>query len=157
MYNAHDFNNINSSNNIDYEDSDTIDYDTTVPVHQMVTDLNRLNFEMARIKAIKEEIEALLIAALDHNKEGQKTYTVNEFAVTVKTDIIYSLDKAEYQVYKSHISSQFDPVKEKISYEIDKKTMREIEIYAGEDELLTISKFISKKPAKASVKISAAV
>ena len=117
--------------------------------------LDFCNFQIAEILDIKQKLELKIIEGLEHTYEGSKTYEVGKHKVTVKTDYIYSLDKEEYQVYKSKIPAEFNPVRESIKYEVDKRLMRKAEEYASKDDMMLMSNFITTKPAKANVKIGA--
>ena len=119
--------------------------------------LDFVNFQLAELTTIKQKLEAEIIELLDHHKEGSKTYEINKYKIIVKTDVIYSLDKSEYAVYKDKLSKEFNPVRESTKYTIDAKTMHLVDEYASAQELDILSKFITKKPAKPNVKITANV
>lgn len=124
---------------------------------ETIETLEVVNFQLAQLKEIKERLEVQIVEKVDHNMEGQKKYNCGKYAVTVKSGFIYSLDKDEYQIYKSHLQDTLNPVREKISYEIDKKHIKEVEKYASAKDLEIMSHFINKKPAKVAVSIKANV
>jgi predicted O-linked N-acetylglucosamine transferase (SPINDLY family) len=126
-------------------------------VREEVTALNLVNFQLAELLQIKQQLEASIIKQLDHDIEGSKTYDVDRYKVTIKTDFIYALDKAEYEIYKHHIPVEFNPVKESIAYTVDKRVVNKAETYASSKELLLLSKIIHKKPAKPNIKVTANV
>lgn len=126
-------------------------------LNEVIETLNIVNYQMAQLKDIKERLENQLVERVDHKIEGQKKYDFGKYAVTIKSGVIYSLDKAEYQVYRGHLQESLNPVREKITYEIDKKHMKEVEKYASDKELEIMAHFITKKPAKVSVSIKANV
>ncbi len=117
--------------------------------------LDFCNFQIAELLEIKQKLELKVIEGLAHEHEGSRTYEVGKHKVTVKTDYIYSLDKEEYQIYKSQIPAEFNPVRESIKYDIDKRIVKKCDDYASNDDMMLLSKFITKKPAKANVKIGA--
>jgi hypothetical protein len=117
--------------------------------------LDFVNFQIAELLDIKQKLELKIIEDLRHNHEGSRTYEVGKHKVTIKTDYIYSLDKEEYQIYKSQIPAEFNPVRESIKYDIDKRIIKKCDDYASNKDMLTLSKFITKKPAKPNVKIGA--
>jgi hypothetical protein len=117
--------------------------------------LNNVNFQIAKLLEFKVKLEEEIIKGLKHDHEGSHTYDVGKYKVTVKTDWIYSLDKKKYQLYKNNIPAELNPVKESISYVVDKRIVRQAEIDANADDLLLLGKIISKKPAKPNVKILA--
>jgi hypothetical protein len=117
--------------------------------------LDFVNFQIAELLDIKQKLELKIIDGIGHNYEGSRTYEVGKHKVTIKTDLIYSLDKEEYQIYKSQIPSEFNPIKESIKYEVDKRIMKKCDEYASKDDMMMLSNFITTKPAKANVKIGA--
>lgn len=124
---------------------------------EVVETLEIVNYQLAQLKEIKERLENQVVEKVNHTIEGQKKYDCGKYAVTVKSGVIYSLDKNEYQIYKNHLQESLNPVREKISYEIDKKHMKEVEKYASQKDLEVMAHFITKKPAKVSVSIKANV
>lgn len=122
-----------------------------------ISALDFVNFQIAELIDIKQKLELKVIEGLQHNHEGSKTYDVGKYKVTVKTDFIYSLDKDEYHIYKSKIPPAFNPIKEDISYRIDKRIIKHAEEYASSEEMLLLGQLIVKKPSKPNVKVSANV
>lgn len=119
--------------------------------------LNLINYKIAELLQDKEQLESQLLAESGHGEEGSKTYQVGSFKMTVSTGFIYSLNKEEYEVMKSRIPKEFDPVKTKTSYEVNAKIMKDAEKYASADDLLLLSDIISKKSKKPHFKITAGV
>ena len=117
--------------------------------------LDFVNYQLAELVKIKQKLELKIIEGLRHEHEGTRTYEVGTHKVTIKTDLIYTLDKEEYEIYKQKIPLEFNPVKESIKYEVDKRLMRKAEEYASKDDMMLMSNFITSKPAKANVKIGA--
>ncbi len=115
-----------------------------------------LDFILADTKKIKDELNERLNALLEHKEEGQKTYKIGRYAITVKSGKIFSLDKEEYEVVKNQFTKGLNPVKEKVSYEVDRETLRKIEVYGNENDHILIDKLISVKPSKISVSVKAA-
>lgn len=134
--------------------------------------LNLVNFQIAELSRIKEELEARTCALVEHGDDGQKTYTVGKFKATVSTGYIYSLDKSEYEMNRVRLQSCFDPVKIKTVYEIDKSIIRDLDMYGSEEERELIfgkrvtdelgrevveGGFIKSKPKKLHVRLTAGV
>ncbi len=119
--------------------------------------LDFVNFQIAELIDIKQKLEVTVIEGLNHTHDGSKTYEVGTYKVVVKTDYIYSLDKEEYQIYKSKIPPAFNPVREDISYRIDKRIVKQAEEYGSSADLMLLGKLIVKKPSKPNVKVSANV
>ncbi len=133
-----------------------IEMNKDVAIKDTVTTLNLINFQVAELLRIKEELEARLNALLEHPDEGQKTYTHEKYKITIKSGYTFSLNKEEYEAIGARVPSQFNPVKTRVAYDLDKKIIRDAEKYASSEELEIISSFISKKPSKINVKITAA-
>jgi hypothetical protein len=123
----------------------------------MASSLNKINFQIAELSRIKEELEARLNALLEHSDDCSKTYVVDKYKITITSGYNYTLNKDEYSIMKSQLPACFNPVKEKISYEIDKKVIRDAEKYGSSDDLNLLAQFISKKAKKLHVKVGAAV
>jgi hypothetical protein len=122
-------------------------------INDKVKALDFVNYQISELVDIKQKLEEEIIEGLSHAHEGSKSYVVGKYKVTIKTDFIYSLDKEEYSVLKGHVPAEFNPVKESVSYTIDKRIIKKAEDYASKDELMLLSKLISKKPAKPNVKV----
>ncbi len=122
-----------------------------------VITLNLINFQMAELARIKEELEARVAALLEHGDDYSRTYISDKYKVTVKTGFIYSLDKDEYETMHSRLPSRFDPVTKKVSYHLDKQIIRDAEKFCSAEELELFNSMVSKKPAKLSVSIKAAI
>ena len=119
--------------------------------------LNMVNFQISELLRIKEELDAQLNALLEHGDEGSKTYVVGKFKVTVKSGYIYSLNKEEYMANGSRLPACFQFVKQRMSYDIDKATLRDAEKYGSDEDLALISSMVTKKPSKLHVKITAGI
>ena len=117
--------------------------------------LDFVNYQIAELLSIKKKLEEKIKEGIGHCHKGSKTYEVGNHKVTIKTGSIYTINKEEYKIYKSHVSTEFNPVRESMKYEIDSKIMSKAEEYASKEEMLLLSKFITEKPAKLNVKIGA--
>lgn len=126
-------------------------------INDTVTTLNLINFQVAELLRIKEELEARLCALLEHGDEGSKTYTHNKYKITVSTGYNYSLNKDEYEILASRVPVCFNPVKKRMAYDLDKSIIRDAEKYASADELALLAEFLEKKPKKLHIKILAGI
>lgn len=122
-------------------------------LEDQVQTINFINYQIAELNRIKGELEQRVADALEHNKLGQKSYTVGSYQVTVKTGVNYSIDLSEYEVYKNHLPENFNPVVSKTKYEVNKKLLEEAQKYGSDKDLETIAKFITEKPAKLYVAV----
>lgn len=130
---------------------------TETHIKDSITTLNLVNYQIAELLRIKEELEGRLSDLFDHPEDCSKTYTFEKHKVTLTSKYIYSLNKDEYEAIGSRLSDEFNPVKTKTIYELDKKTIKKAENYASAEDLHTLSSIINKKPAKLHVKITAGV
>lgn len=118
--------------------------------------LNQINYQIAELTRMKEELEQRLAATLEHSDEGQKTYVEGRYKITVRTGFNYTLDKEKYEMLGRHLNSSIDPITRVTKYEINKKTLREAYVHASQKELEILNEIISKKPAKLNVTITSA-
>lgn len=119
--------------------------------------LNLINYQIAELSRIKEELESRVCALVEHSDEGSKTYTYDKFKVTVTTGYNYSLNKEEYEQMNSHIKDCFNPVRKRSAYDLDKQIIRDIKKYGSEEDLKLFESYISVKPKKIHVSIKAGV
>ena len=117
--------------------------------------LNNVNFQIAELLRIKEELDARLNALLEHGDDGSKTYVVSKFKVTVTSGYNYTLNKDEYELMGNRFPSCFNPVKKRVSYDLDKSVIKDCEKYGSAADLEIMSSVISKKPKKLHIKITA--
>lgn len=119
--------------------------------------LNRINYELNQLSRIKEEVEKRLYVLLEHGDDHRKTYRYNRFRITVTTGFNYRLDKKLYEKVRNEIPDSINPVKEKISYEIDKKSVERAYESATQIQKMLLGEVITKTPKKIHVSISSVV
>lgn len=136
---------------------ETIQVDSSHRVQDIANTLNLISYQMAELSRIKEELEAQLQDMIGHPEEGQKTYTHGKYKITITSGFNYSLDKEEYEVIKNKLNPCFNPVRERVAFDLDKNVIRDAEKYASKEELLLLSSIVSKKPKKLNIRISAGV
>ena len=125
----------------------------TLSLDESIKELQLTNKKIAKLTMRKEELTQSIIAALGHEKEGQKTYEYDEWKITAKTPYIFSLDKKAYEKGDVYLPCEFDPIKKSTSYTVDKKLFEQymgsapIEVRQALGELVTI------KPGKPGVSI----
>jgi len=122
-----------------------------------VSTLDTINYQIAELIRIKEELESRLQTLLHHSENQSKTYICGKYKVVLNTGWNYAIDKEEYNIYENKLAADLNPVKKVLKYELDKEILRNIERYASEDDMLLLSNFLSKKPKKLHVAIKAAV
>lgn len=135
-------------------------------IEQHIKDLETVKYQIAELKIIQDKIESEILAQtgrasfndigelISINHEGEKSAIFGKYKLTIRTDYLYAIDKSEYEVYKNKLPAQYNPIRTKISYDIDKKLMREAEKYASSDEMLLLSQIVIKKFAKPSIKFA---
>jgi len=126
-------------------------------IKEDISTLNLVNYQIAELSEIKEKIEARLSLGLGHGEEGSKTYQQGKYKVIVTSGWNYSLDKEEFLILESRIPAQFNPVKRRMAFDIDKHILKDAEKYASSEEMILLSQFITKKPKKLHVSIKAGV
>lgn len=118
-----------------------------------VRELEKINKQIAKLNVRKEELVDIIISSLDHNHEGQKTYEYGEWKVEVKTPFIYCLDKKKYASGDVALPDDFNPIKESISYSIDKRLCDKYMQDAPQEVRSALVELIDKKPGKAGITI----
>lgn len=121
---------------------------------ETINTLNIINYQVAELLRIKEELEEKLLHLFEHSDDSSKTYVFEKWKTTLTTGYNYTLDKDEYLIMKTHL--RINPVKERVAYDVDKKIIKDCERYGNEEDLALINQIITKKPKKLHVKIAAA-
>ncbi len=127
--------------------------DRELYLNSSVKELDKINKKIAELLVRKEELTEIIIGALGHEHEGQKSYQYNAWKIEVKTPFVYSLDKKKYESGQFKLPKKYNPIKESISYSIDKKMCDHLMHDAPEEIRDTLIDLIDKKPGKASVTI----
>lgn len=144
-------------NEMQIDPFETIEITSEHRIQDIANTLNTISYQMAELSRIKEELEAKLNEMIGHPEDGQKTYTHGKYKITVTSGFNYSLDKDEYELIKNKLPPCFNPVRERVAFDLDKNIIRDAEKYASKEELLLLSTIISKKPKKLNIRISAGV
>jgi len=118
-----------------------------------VKELEKVNKQIAKLLLRKEELTDIIIGSLDHNHEGQKTYEYGVWKIEVKTPFVYSLNKKLYESGDVKIPDNFNPIKESISYSIDKRLCDQYMVDAPKKVRDELAELIDKKPGKAGITI----
>jgi len=118
-----------------------------------IKQLESVNKKLAKLTLEKEELTQTIIAALGHEKEGQRTYDVGIYKVTAKTPNIYSLDTRAYKNGDVYLDPQFDPIKQSVTYTVDKKLFDKYYNDAPESVREALVSLVTVKPGKASVSV----
>jgi len=122
-------------------------------LEESIKELERINKRMAIYNVRREELTNLIISALGHEHEGQKSYDFSMWKIEVKTPCVYSLNKRAYESGEFNIPPEYNPVKQSVSYTVDKRKCDELMHIAPDDVRYALIELIDKKPGKASVTI----
>lgn len=122
-------------------------------LEKSIQELEQLNKKLAKFIVRKEELTNEIIGAIGHEHEGQKSYEYNVWKIEVKTPFIYSLNKRCYESHEFNLPEKFNPIKESVSYTIDKRLCDKYIAEAPKEVRDTLAQLIDKKPGKASIVI----
>lgn len=115
--------------------------------------LEDLNEIIAKATLEKESLVKSIIDELGHQYEGSKTYTYDIYKIECKTPMIYSLDKKAYEEGQYFIDDIFNPVRAKVSYDVEKAAFEKAMQLAPDYVREALTQLITKKPGKAGVTI----
>jgi len=121
--------------------------------------LDKINYEIAQLRGIKEKLESRVKELFNHEKIGQSTYRHGKYGVVITTGYNYKLNKSEYEVMKGFIPAEFNPVvvTEKVEYKVNPSLYKHAEEYADNETLRLLSELMPKEDSKLNVVLKAAV
>jgi hypothetical protein len=120
---------------------------------EAIKELNSVNKKLAKLALRKEDLIKDIIAGFGHKKEGQTTYEHGVWKVEVKTPFTYTLDKKKYESGKYKLPEKYNPIKESVSYSLDKRLCEEYVQNAPPTVKKTLIELVEKKPGKPNVVI----
>lgn len=120
---------------------------------EYIQELEALNRALAQLQVRKEELTHAIIESLGHEHEGQRSYECDIYKVEVRTPMIYSLNKVMYESGGVYLPDNFDPVRKKTAYEIDKRALSHAMQSSPESVRDALNMLIEKKPGKPSIQI----
>lgn len=118
-----------------------------------IKELEKVNKQLAKLTLRKEELTNMIISGMSHNHEGQRSYEYDTWKVEIKTPITYVLNKKLYESGSITLPENFNPIKESISYSIDKGLCDKYMLSAPKKIREALAELIDKKPGKASITI----
>ena len=118
-----------------------------------VKELEKVNKQLAKLLLRKEELTDQIIGALEHDHEGQKSYEYGVWKIEVKTPFVYSLNKKLYESRSVKLPDDFNPIKESVSYSVDKRLCDKFMTEAPKKVRDALAELIDKKPGKAGITI----
>lgn len=122
-----------------------------------IKNLDMVNYQIGELKDVKQKIEDAIIEIMKPDDDCQRTYVVDKYKLTIKTGYLYSIDKEEYEIIAEKIPMCFCPVTRRISYDINKSNLRDLEKFGSSEEKMLVASVVSKKPAKTAVTLKANV
>jgi hypothetical protein len=120
---------------------------------ESVIELEMINKKLAKLTVRKEELVSQIIGALGHEHEGQRSYEYDVWKIEVKTPFVYSLNKKLYESGDVKLPDEFNPIKQSISYTVDKRLCDKYMQDAPKKVRDALIGLIDKKPGKAGVVI----
>ncbi len=99
----------------------------------------------------KDELIDIIIGAIGHEHKGQKSYDHGLYKIEVKTPFIYSLDTKKYKSGEIKLPDNFNPIKESVSYSVDKNLCDEYMESAPKKVREALIELIDEKPGKKNV------
>jgi hypothetical protein len=118
-----------------------------------IKELDKVNKQIAKLTLLKEELTDNIIKTFGHQHEGQKTYEHESWKIEIRTPFIYSLNKKLYESGDVKLPEKFNPIKEAVSYSIDKRLCDQYMIDAPQKVKDALIELIEKKPGKPGVTI----
>lgn len=122
-------------------------------LEESIKHLEIVNKRIAKLLVMKEELTQQIIGALGHEHEGQRSYEYGMWKVEVKTPVVYSLNKKLYETGQYSLPAEFNPIKESVSYSIDKRLCDHYLETAPFEVRESLIDLIEKKPGKMAVSI----
>ncbi len=119
----------------------------------LIKELEKVNKQLARLTLRKEQLTGMIVSGMSHNHEGQRTYEYDEWKVEIKTPVTYALNKKLYESGSVVLPDNYNPIKESVSYSIDKGLCDKYMLNAPKKIRDALAELIDKKPGKASVTI----
>lgn len=141
---------------------DTI-VDTTHIINEHVNNLNMVNHQLAELKRIKESLERKIIEMTGRaefnedgsiktiTREGSHQHIIDKYKVTIKTELLWKIDKEEYEVVASRLTNGLDPIRKSLKYEVNKATLRNLEKYGSNDDKNLVAQFMEMSFSKPNI------
>ena len=131
----------------------SIHFDQERSFSDSLTELQKINKQLAKLLIRKEELTEQIISALEHDHEGQKSYEYGAWKIEVKTPFVYSLNKKLYESGDIKLPDDYNPIKESKSYSVDKRLCDKFMADSPKKVRDALAELIDKKPGKAGITI----
>lgn len=117
---------------------------------ECLENLSALRTIINRYKKEAENLEKYIVKLVNHHHEGQKTYKIDDIALTIKTGFNYLLNKEHYIQMKNDENpflsnaNPFNPVIEEVTPKLRTKVIKDAETY-GTNEIIGNLHYLIKK------------
>ena len=123
-------------------------------VSDLIKHWKLLKYKIAELDDDKQATERQLRELLNHPElDGSKTYKHDDHSIRITTGLNHTLDKKTYEQIKGTLNPKFDPVKEVVKYEINKKVLRDCLEFGTQTDKYMQSQFIISTPKKLHIAI----
>lgn len=126
----------------------------TMNIVKLIENIESLDILIQRYENEKKKCEAELLAKLSIPQGlGQYTHHISDHIVTIKKPIYYKVNTDIYLDLKKFLNKKFNPIIEKLSYNVGVKTLKDAYLYAETAHIKLLRKFIIEQPGQSSVSI----
>lgn len=122
---------------------------------ELTYEIEETNNLLATLRLHKEQMESELKSVIGHDYEGSKTYEIGDRSVTIKTDLIYALDKKAYINGDYFLPPEFDPIVQKTTFEVNKKLFNKYDSTSPLAVRELLNTLVTKKEANLKITIKA--
>lgn len=135
-------------------------------LEETIKNLDLINFQIAELKELKEQVEKKLVrdmnlVSYDDNgsiksvaHDGEQSKIIGKYKVKIKTPSLWKINAKEYQIVKSRLRQEFDPVKQSVTYRVDKKVLETIKSYGSNEDQEMIESFLTLDYSKPSITLT---
>lgn len=122
-----------------------------VNIDDLIEKLKYVSSEIEFLKSEKSKLESDIINIVSFNPEGQKTIETAKYKIRVNAGYNYKIDSLRAEEFFSQFPANLNPIKQKISYEVDKNKLNQAYLYEGLKELADQVIAVIPKPIRVEV------
>lgn len=129
--------------------------DTLEKIRQLDVEIGVLIDDRKKLEQEKAKYYAEVIEELHHNKDGQKSYDVDEYKVTVKTPNDYKIKLPRHEVEEllKKLPQKYNCFTQEVKYKVDKKLYDEFIQTASKAARNILDKLVEIKPRKETIEV----
>jgi len=121
----------------------------------LIDNIKKCTQEIKLLSEEKKTYEEKLKEALNHkNIDGSKTYRHKDLSIKITTGLNHIVDVEKYNNFKHLLNEKFNPVKEVIKYELNKKTIRDCYKNGTDKDIWYLSKFLTSSEKKLHISLT---